>query len=256
MAVTKYEVYDQEKVERAKNTVLAIARETALSDVEGLFNTKSLEEVETGIKALNSFSSKCWILSAIILYTIIYDKEMYKQSGLAWSDYSKAARQRLGLDPRDITEQLAGARFFIKYHDALLEHGWNTAVPNQSLARGEFALTLSGDLDETLDHMMHDTQRGFRDWYQSFKMLPVTPLKDLHPEIEIGKSVMSINGIEAVRISSELPPEQRVQIENYIVDLFQCLKSGEIPAIIPVADETEARNMIALRDKARQEGDR
>lgn len=253
MAITKYDEYNAEAVEKAKKTIIAIAEENAPENIVELFSSSSLDVVEAGIRNLNNFSSKCWILSAIILYTIVYDKEMYKQSGLAWQDYSKAARQRLGLDPREITEQLSGARFFIKHHDKLMQYGWDTTVPNQSLARGELALELSGDIDETLKHMINDTQRGFRDWYQSFKMLPVIPLKDNRPEIVIGKSSVTINGIEAVRISSELPPDQRIQIENYIVDLFQCLKSGEIPAIIPVNDEKEARQMITLRDKYRQE---
>ena len=177
MAITKYDEYNAEAVEKAKNTVIAIAKENAPENIVELFSSSSLDVVEEGIRNLNNFSSKCWILSAIILYTIVYDKEMYKQSGLAWQDYSKAARQRLGLDPREITEQLSGARFFIKYHDKLMQYGWDTTVPNQSLARGELALELSGDIDETLKHMINDTQRGFRDWYQSFKMLPVIPLQ-------------------------------------------------------------------------------
>ena len=253
MAVTKFVNYGKDEVEKAKNTIIKISQETAPTDMGTLLLSNNLDELENGIKALNTFSSKCWILSAIVLYTIVYNNEVYKQSGLTWAEYSKAARQRLGLDPRDITEQLAGARFFIKHHDKLLENGWSVAVPNQSLARGEYAYELSGDLDETIKHMIGDSQKGFREWYQSFRMLPVTPIKDSHPEIVIGKTKVTINGIEAVRISEQLPPDQRIQIENYISDLFQCLKSGDIPAIVPVSNEDEARSMIALRDKARRD---
>ena len=42
------------------------------------------------------------------------------------------------------------------------------------------------------------------------------------------------------------------EIEKYIADIFEALKDGYEPAIVPVYDESEAKVLPKLRDKYRQ----
>lgn len=116
-----------DEVESAKETAVALISNSTTPDALSLFYTEDLHEIEAGIKKLNDFSNKSWLLSSILLYTLIYNKNLYLQSGLGWADYSKQARERLGLDPRDITEQLSAARFFILNHEELERAGFEPA---------------------------------------------------------------------------------------------------------------------------------
>lgn len=252
MAILTYEDYDADQVEQAKKAVVELTKSTAPTNALDLFYSDNLEEIESGIKQLNEYSSKCWILSAIALYTLIYDKAIYSQSGLDWQSYQKQAKERLGLDPRDVSEQLSGARFFIANRVKLINAGWTTSVPNQSLARGIMATELSGSVDETIHHMINDTQKGFREWYQSFKQLPSGEQEDKRPDIVIEKTGIKINGINAVTISKELPESDREQLEYYLEQIYTALKHGDIPAIVPVYDDNEAKILVRLRDKNRQ----
>ena len=80
MAILTYEDYDADQVEQAKKAVGELTKSTAPTNALDLFYSDNLEEIESGIKQLNEYSSKCWILSAIALYTLIYDKAIYSQS--------------------------------------------------------------------------------------------------------------------------------------------------------------------------------
>jgi len=250
MNVIKKDDYNEKAVEKARNTVIELTKNSIPTKTVDLFFSTDLKEIEDGIRRLNDYSSKCWILSALALYTLVYDKELYKQSGLTWTEYYKHTKEKLGMDKRQCSEQLSGARFFIKHHDLLMEKGWDTTVPNQSLARGELAYELSGDIEKTVEHMINDTQLDFKNWYQSFKLLPETKA-DQHPEIVIEKSVIKINGIDAVTISDKLADDQRMRIEGFLEQIFTAIKQGDFPAIIPVSDEKEARHLFTLRDNYR-----
>lgn len=254
MAILTYENYDADEVEQAKMAVVELTKETSPNNALDLFYSENLEEIETGIKQLNEYSSKCWILSAIALYTLVYDKSIYSQSGLDWQTYQKQAKERLGLDPREVSEQLSGARFFIANRVKLINAGWTTSVPNQSLARGIMATELSGSVDETIDMMVHSTVREFRDWYQSFKLLPQepAPVIDKRPDVKIVNHVVKINNVQAITISDEIPEQDRVKLQEYIEKIYEALKRGDVPAIVPVYDESEARTLVRLRDKNRQ----
>lgn len=254
MAILTYENYDADEVEQAKMAVVELTKESTPSNALDMFYSDNLEEIESGIRNLNEYSSKCWILSAIALYTLIYDKSIYSQSGLDWQTYQKQAKERLGLDPRDVSEQLSGARFFIANRVKLINVGWTTAVPNQSLARGIMATELSGSIDETIDMMVHSTVREFRDWYQSFKLLPSepTPIIDKRPDVKIENHIVKINDVQAITISDEIPEQERNILQGYIEQIYTALKRGDVPAIVPVYDESEARTLIRLRDKNRQ----
>lgn len=244
-----------DEVEQAKITAIALVGEASTaSTIDDLFFCKSLSEVEAGIRRLNDLSNKSWILSSILLYTLVYNSSLYSQSGLTWAEYSKQARERLGLDPRDITEQLSGARFFIRHHKAMKRYGWTPNEANRKLARAELALELCGDVDEVMKHLAKDSWLEFKEWYQSFKETKTLPPRTEYKrnDIDIKKSKVYIKGIEAVSVSSKIPKQDRERIEKYLVQIFDCMKLGYEPAIVPVYDEKEASILPRLRDKHRQ----
>ena len=242
-------------VEDAKATAIELMSKSNI-DAEGLFYETDLFKIEQGIKNLNEFSSKCWLVSAITLYALVYDQQLYRQSGLEWSEYLRKSRSRLGMDPRDVTEQLSSARFFIQYHEALKRSGWNPIGSGRKLARAELALALSGDLNATLEHLANDSWAEFHSWYSSFKEIPIVPkISDSHIEkknIEIGDSSVKIDGKVALTIGDEIAPEDKLRIGSYVSKIFEAIKDGYEPAIIPVYDNKEANRLLVLRDKDRQ----
>lgn len=250
--VVRIDDYDQDSLERAKSIVVELTKDSASVNPLDLFYSDNLEEVESGIKHLNDYSSKCWILSGLALYSLIYEKNLWQQSGLSWSEYTHQTTARLGLDSRDVSEQLAGARFFIRNRVQLLNAGWTTKVSNRNLARAELAVELSGSVEETIKHLVNDSVKDFQSWYQSFKVLPSVEPIDKRPDIVIEKGGIKINGINAVIISQELPENERTQIEGYLTQIYKAIKAGDIPAIVPVYDEKEAKQLINFRDKNRR----
>lgn len=248
---TEDNFFEQDSVERAKHTIVELTKDSSNINALDLFYTDNLEEVEKGIKQLNDYSNKCWLLSGIALYTLIYEKNMWEQSGLSWEEYSAQTRERVGLDPRDVTEQLSGARFFIKYRDRLLNAGWTPKVANRSLARAELAIELSGSVDETIEHLVSSSFNDFKNWYQSFKVLPEPEQEDKRPDIKIEKTGITIDGVPAVSISDKLPESDRIALQGYLEQIYKALKAGDVPAIVPVYDENEAKTLIRLRDKNR-----
>lgn len=236
------------------------ARETALSlvenkpvDIDTMFDYQSLEMVEIGIKNLNEYSDKCWLLSSILLYSLVYDKQMYTQSGLMWEDYVADSKKRLGMERRDISESLSSARFFINHYDALVRAGWTPNGSSRKLARAELAYEVCGSYDDVIQHLVNDSWREFKDWYSSFKTLPPTQeVEDKRPDIVIKNHVITINNVKAVTISDDLPSEERIKLENYLEQIYNTIKRGDVPAIIPVYDEKEEKALLRLRDKNRQ----
>ena len=198
----------QNDIESAKNAALALTgSDFRLNDI---LNSESLEEIESGIRKLNEMSTNCWLLSSILLYTLIFNHSLYEQSGLDWFHYSKQARERLGIDNHDITEQLGAARFFIKYHRELIAEGFTLKKNNRKLSRAETALKLSGSAEETIKHISHDTWIDFRSWYMSFK--------GKKAKTENGK--FYIGDIEAVTISEKLPVEEAAKLRKYLKAYF------------------------------------
>lgn len=216
------------------------------------FNSKDLASIETSIVKLNEFANKCWLISSILLYSIVYDKQLYQQSGLSWEQYKAESKKRLGMSKDDISRSLTSAKFFIRYHDALLRAGWTPQNSSFKFSFAQQALELSGSLDETIKHLVSDSFREFRAWYGQFRAIPAIEIKDVRPDIEITNHNIKINGINAVTISDELPNTEKENIEYYLEQIFTALKRGEVPAIVPVYDEKEAKNLINLRDKYRQ----
>lgn len=253
-----YKIIDatEDEVFKAKETALSIVEENNfLKQVDELFHSEDLGYVENGIKGLNEMSSKSWLLSAILLYTLIYTRRLYEKSGLSWQKYNIEARARLGIDEREMSEQLSAARFFIKYHGSLVRRGWKPVGSNSKLCNAERALDLSGNIDDVLDHLVNDTTREFKDWYLGLR----NPKKLQGPQSELMRNDITfkdgkpcINGIEAVKIATEIPESDRERLSKYMVQIFEALQGGYEPAIVPVYDEKEAAVLPRLRDKYRQ----
>lgn len=255
--IQSLENYDDDLIADAKTTAIQLLG-NSVPDASMIFYADNLQEIETGLRRLNEYASKCWLVSAITLYTLVYDKELYKSSGLTWEEYLKHSKDRLGMDARDVCEQLSSARFFIKNHNALKRAGWNPIGSGRKLARAELALELSGDLKETIKHIAKDTWTEFNEWYTSFKISSiemVTPPSkhEIKKSVEYTKGKIKIDGIDAISVSKDLDVSDKAKLESYLKKIAEALKSGYEPAIIPVYDNKEATRLVHLRDKAREE---
>lgn len=243
--------YD-DNLEEAKAEAMSLVGKNLPSAID-VFYEDDLDRIENNIKTLNEFSSKCWLISAIALFTLIYDNQAYAKSGLTWNEYLHESRARLGLDPRNISEQLSSARFFIKHHKKLTKAGW-TPRNLEILARAELAYELSGDLDLTIEHIVNDTFKDFKAWYQSFKepLLLETPSQhEISRKVTYNKGVLKINGQSALTVGDGLSEEDKAKLEVYLRKIADSLKAGYEPAIIPVYDQKEANVLVRLRDKNR-----
>ena len=243
-----------DEVQIAKESAIALVQDSVIQQTaEDLFYTDNLETVEHGLKSLNEFSNKAWLLSSIILYTIIYNNELYTQSGLTWEEYSKQARDRIGIEQRDISEQLSASRFYIQHHAELERQGFDCSGNHRKLARAELATELSGDVHAVIKHLVKDSWTEFKEWYSSFKVKTIEAPSDIkRPDIDIKGKKVYIQGIEAVKISEKIPPNDKERIEKYIGQIFDAMRKGLEPAIVQCYDEKEARVLTKLRDKYRQ----
>ena len=242
-----------DEVQIAKESAIALVQGSVVQQTaEDLFYTDNLEEVERGLKSLNEFSNKAWLLSAIILYTVIYNNDLFLQSGLTWEEYSKQSRERIGIEQRDISEQLSASRFFIKHHAELERQGFDPSGNNRKLARAELATELSGDVHAVIEHLVKDSWTEFKEWYSSFKVKQIEPPDDIkRHDIDIKGNKVYIQGIEAVKISDKIPPNDKDKIELYIKQIFECLQLGYEPAIMQTMDTKEANVLVKLQKKYR-----
>ena len=60
---------------------------TGIKSFTQLFDNSKLEDVEAGVRELNSMSDKCWLLSALVIYAVIYDENMYSCCNNAESEH-------------------------------------------------------------------------------------------------------------------------------------------------------------------------
>lgn len=241
-----------DQLDSAKESANYLMQEQMRITEMDLFYSDNLEEIEQGIRKLNDYSNKSWLLSAILLYSLIYDKELYTKSGLSWAEYSTQSRQRLGLDPRDISEQLSAARFFVKYHKSLERKKFDPIGSKSKLASAELALELSGSIEETVKHLVNDTVQEFKAWYSGFKQKVLLPDMYKRDDIEFSNNHFKIGGIEAVKISDEIPQADKMRLEKCMKAIFEAFENGYEPAVIPVYDDKEAKRLVRLRDKDRQ----
>ena len=243
-----------DEIQTAKESAIALVQGSIVQQTaEDLFYTDNLEEVEKGLKSLNEFSQKAWLLSSIVLYTLIYNNELYTQSGLTWDEYSKQARERIGLDQRDISEQLSSARFYIKHYQELQRQGYDASGSSRKLARAELATELSGDVHAVIKHLVKDSFPEFKEWYSSFKVKAIKAPNDIaRPDIEVKGKKVFIQGIEAVKVSEKIPQQDKERIEKYMNQIFNAMRKGLEPAIVECYDDKEAKVLTKLRDKYRQ----
>ena len=213
----------------AKQTASMLVYDSSVKKIADVFNVKSLDEAEEKIKTLTDFSNKTWLLSSILLYTLIYSDRLYRQSGLDWNSYMARARERIGLEQRDISQMLSSARFFILYNRQLVEAGWTPSNKASTLKYAELALSLCGDLDLTISHLISDTWDEFKKWYSSYK----TPKNNLveQENFSYSRGKFLYSGEEAVTISKSIPPYQRGTIRDCLKEVFSILKSGGIPVV-------------------------
>ncbi len=248
---------DSTTIEKARSTALALTGEDR-PDIVKILSSDNLEDVEEGIRKLNEYSATCWLLSALTLHTLVYDNAMYEQSGLTWADYLADSRKRTGLSKREVTEQLSSARFFIAHYNDLVRAGWSPIESSRKLARAELAYKLSGNLQKTIQHIVNDSWREFKDWYTSFKALPELETRKKggivfkSEEIKVQKKIATVRGKPVVQLSDELTDEEKNKLQGYIGKLFDALRDGYEPAIVPVYDEAEEKLLVTLRDKDRQ----
>lgn len=252
MRVTRAIDATHDEVESAKQSALQLMG--SQKETMDLFYASDLEDIEKGIKRLNEFSSKSWLVSALLLYTMIFNNSLYRDSGLDWRHYTQQARERLGLDNRDITDQLCAARFFIRHHEKMEKAGFDFQhISTSKLARAELAFSLCKNANEVIKKLVETKSFAeFREWYQSLK--PAKKLLDndrIRKEIEPKK--FSINGIRAVEISADIPEDDQLRLKNYIKEIMEVMAGGYEPAIIPVYDKKEAKALVSLRDKRRRE---
>ena len=252
MRVTRTIDATVDELEDAKKSAFLLVGNTSATKALDLFRSQNLSELEQEIKNLNTFSAKAWLLSSMLLYTLVCNAELYRQSGLDWFHYSRQTRERLGLDNREITEQLGAARFFIKNHKKLVQKGFQPNGNNKKLARAELAQKLCGSVDETISHIVSDTWEEFKAWYTSFK--PVKKIEQTassRPDIKVEGEKFIIGDEEAVTVSDNLSQSDKKRLNDYIKAIFKIMAAGYEPTIVAAYKKKEAALMPKLRDKSR-----
>ena len=242
-------------VEDAKETAVALMGPSIAKEWVGIFYETELEKVEESIRHLNLLATKCWLFSAIALYSLIYDNNLYRQSGLQWEAYLRDSKNRLGMESRDIAESLSSARFFLKHHKELQKAQWSPVGGRRKLARAELAVELSGSVKDTIEHLANDTWMEFYSWYSSFRMAKSLPLLTENPrdDIDVNKKGVFIKGESVAMISKKIPREEQKRLKEYLASIYTMIKEGYEPAIIAVYDKKEAKRLERLRDKDRME---
>lgn len=226
---------DDQELNKARETAIELSKDYA-PDITSLMYSTNLDEVESGIKRLNDMSEKCWLLSGIALYSLIYNKNMYQQSGLGWSEYLQKSEERLGVGYKEIYEQLSASRFFICHYEKLLKKGWTPNGSKMKLVYGELAVEMSGSLDKTIDHICKDSFKEYREWYSSFRQVKyvkeVDTNYDIKPkDIKVTGRGFFMSNIEAVKVSKELPKAEQDKLNGYLRKIFDALKEGVEPQI-------------------------
>lgn len=244
--------FDHDKqVAKAKETASKLLAYRVPVSIQ-IFNETDIRKIESGVKQLNELSNKCWLASAIAIYSIIYTSRAYEEEGfISWEDYISHSKERLGLEQREVSEQLSSARYFIRYHKELEKAGWSPVGSARKLARAELALELTNDNDLVIEHLVEDSWRDFKDWYSGYKQKSIK-LETNTRNIEYSKNILKLDGKEVLRVNKDLDKDEKDKFEDYIKKICEALRQGDEPAIIPVYDKKEALVLIRLRDKNRQ----
>lgn len=226
MRVTKGIDVSESEFDAAKKTALELVGDENTESLLQTFSTGNLEVFESQIKRLNGFTAKAWLLSSLLLYTVIFSEKLYEQSGLSWTDYTKESRRRLGIEGRDMTEQLSAARFFIQYHKELSEAGFKPEGNFQKLARAELAFSLCGNVEETCSHIVNDSWLKFKSWYSGFKKKALEKTLFARSDVRVSDGRFFIGEVEAVKISEDISEADKKKITAYIEKIFSAMSEG------------------------------
>ncbi len=191
----------------------------------GILTVTSLEELEHAIKRLNEQTSAAWFITALALYAIVYDGELYSASNLTWRQYRAQTRERYGMDYQDFSEALSAGKFIAEYGKQLFVAGWTPERSMRKLARANLALKVCGDPNIVIHHLVNDQWIEFKAWYASLKQKLITspeskrgrPAKSV---IEIKRGKIYIDGVEPVKFNKSIPEEDKKEIYQLIINYF------------------------------------
>lgn len=182
-----------------------------------------LGAVEKGLRNLGIQASVAWLVTAVVLYRVIYDGKLFKASGMEWREYRNECRVRLGMDSRELTEYLAAGRFLSLYGKELAARDWNPERSARKVARAELALSLCNDAKLVMDHLVSDTWIEFNKWYSELKgqkALPAPKRRKKSYEVIMKKGHVFVNGREPIQIAEGVPEQDRKDIAKLVRDYY------------------------------------
>lgn len=211
----------------------------------------SLEELEEGIKKAEKITTVAWFMTSIAVFRIFNDL-LFTQSGLTKKEYEKQARQRLGLDRRRLSDAYQSGSFLTRYHGKLLEKGWTPEGQQRKLAYADRALRRHKNVDNVITHLVEDTKEQFEEYAKGPEN--ATKAFDLNPrdDVEIGRNKITIQGIDAVTVSNDLPKDEKTMAWTHVKKLFQAIRDGYYPEILYCYDAGEGKRMQNALKKDRQ----
>ncbi len=191
-----------------------------------ILEVTSLSELEKSIKKLNEQVSAVWFITSLAIYSVVYDGELYSESGLRWKDYRKQTRDRFGMDHQEFSEALSAGKFIAEYGKELFAAGWKPERSMRKLARANLALSVCGDPTLVIDHLVNDQWIEFKAWYGGLKQ-KLIPGPDKKPGssknrvIEFKRGKVFVNGVEPVVIAEGIPAGDRKEIEKLIAEYYR-----------------------------------
>lgn len=191
----------------------------------GILTVTSLEELEHAIKRLNEQTSAAWFITALALYAIVYDGELYSASNLTWRQYRAQTRERYGMDYQDFSEALSAGKFIAEYGKQLFAAGWAPDRSMRKLARANLALKVCGDPNLVIQHLVNDQWIEFKAWYASLKhkLIETPENKRGRPAkrvIEIKRGKIYIDGVEPVKFDKSISNEEKKALIQIIINFY------------------------------------
>lgn len=190
----------------------------------GILEVSSLSEIEKGIKRLNEQTSAVWFITSLAIYSVVYDGELYSESGLKWKEYRSQTRERFGMDYQDFSEALSAGKFIAEHGKELFAAGWKPERSMRKLARANLALKLCGDPSVVINHLVNDQWIDFKAWYSGIGTSRAIELQKpvVGPgEISFKRGRVFVNGVEPVAVSKEIPEDDQKAIMKLVADYFR-----------------------------------
>lgn len=187
-----------------------------------VFEYGNLADLEGKLRKLNESRNTAWFIEALLVYSAIWDSELYAESGLKWREYKTQTGKRLGLEKGEFSDLLSAGRFLEKHGKQLFAAGFNPRKSNRKLARAWLALKLCGDSSEVIDHLVNDEWIMFKAWYSGLKELAAPgEQRKRKRDIAIIEGRLYINGREPIRIAKTVTVKERLDIERMVADYFR-----------------------------------